>query len=322
MKKQVGIFVPFILVAIAISSCSAPRSILTSGKVLPKNQVRFGKNTTFNISSAPIERSIKGSMDLAENVSSSDTVIYNNQIANLNSAVMAYCLDPIGYNTETFFRYGLGHRLDMGFRNTGGANAFDMMYQFMGSNKNCNESGPSTTLRVTGGFYGSIGAQYSWHNYRFVNFYKFDKIQKLFGLEMERKDITIPLVFSKSFGPEERVGCFSFGLVYSHSFINYKISPKNIYSEEIIANVPRELLLPVSGKTQFDAYGTFINIKLGKKYVFFNFSLAAYYQNYGRYPMLGGSNVLLKGISIVPSYGMQFNIFPKTKKKVDEGIQI
>ena len=73
-------------------------------------------------------------------------------------------------------------------------------------------------------------------------------------------------------------------------------------------------------ETGFNAYGTFINAKVGKKYVFFNFSLAAYYQNYGRYPMLGGTDVLLKGIRIVPSYGIQFNIFPKTKKKPVDGM--
>ncbi len=310
--KQRGILPIFILIAAGVSSCSSPRSMLTSGKVLPKNHVRIGKNTTFNISSAPIERSIRGSKDLAEQSSNGDSVMYNSQIKNLNSAFMAYCLDPIGYSTETYFRYGLGHRADFGFRNNGDASAFDMMYQFMGSNKNCNESDK-------GGFYGSIGAQYSWQNYRFVDMHKFEKVQKLFGLDMNRKDITIPLVFSKSFGPEERVGCFSFGLVYSHSFIKYKIEPKNIYSEQVMDNIPSQLLAPVSGKSEFDAYGTFLNVKIGKKYVFFNFSLSAYYQNYGRYPMLDGSDVLLKGISIVPSYGMQFNIFPKAKKKVDDG---
>lgn len=315
LKKRDLILFSFILIAIVMSSCSSPRSVLNSGKVVPKNQVRFGKNTTFNISSAPIERSFKGSMDLAENVSQNDTVIYNQQVANLNSAFMAYCLDPIGYNTETFFRYGLGKHFDFGFKNTGGAYAGDVMYQFLGSTKNCNES-------EVGGFYGSIGAQYSWQNFRFINMPKFDKVQKLFGLEMSRKDITIPLIFSKSFGPEERVGCFSFGFIYSHSFIDYKITPKNIYSEQLIDNVPSQLLIPVSNKTQFDAYGTFLNVKIGKKYVFFNFSLAAYYQNYGRYQMLGDTNVLLKGISIVPSYGIQFNIFPKTKKKGNNDIII
>ncbi len=312
-----SILITLILIRICfvISSCSAPRSILTSGKVLPKGQVRFGINNTINVSSASIERSIKSTKNLAESAMGEDTVIFSQQIANLNSAFMAYCLDPISYNTEFYFRYGLGHRFDIGYRNTGGANAFDMMYQFMGSNKNCNESDIS-------GFYGSIGAQYSWQNYSFLNSSNFDKVQEFFGLDMSRKDITIPLVFSKSFGPEERVGCFSFGVVYSHSFIKYEIAPENIYVEEAIDNVPPELLLPVSGKSGFDAYGTFINVKVGKKYVFFNFSLAAYYQNYGRYSMLGGSDVLLKGISIVPSYGVQFNIFSKTKKKPAGGMQI
>jgi len=313
--KPIVLFPILVLAAFAITSCSAPRSILTSGKVLPKGQVRFGINNTINVSSASIERSIKTTVDLSQSAFGNDTIIYSKQIANLNSALMAYCLDPIGYNTEIYFRYGLGHRLDVGYRNTGGANAFDVMYQFLGSNKNCNESD-------IGGFYGSIGTQYSWQNYSFINFSKFDEVQKLFGLDMSRKDITIPLVFSKSFGPEERVGCFSFGVVYSHSFINYKISPQNIYAEQLMENVPAELLLPVTGNTGFNAYGSFINIKIGKKYVFFNFSLAAYYQNYGRYRMVGGSDVLLKGISIVPSYGVQFNIFHKTKKKPVVGNQI
>lgn len=300
------------LIYFAIGSCSAPRSILTSGKVLPKGQVRVGINNTVNVSSASIEQSIKGSINLAKSLLSKDTVVFSQQIANLNSVVMMYCLDPVSYNNETYLRYGLGYRFDVGYRNTGGANAFDVMYQFMGSNKNSNESGED-------GLYGSIGIQYSWQNYRLVKFARFDIVEKLFGWDMNRKDITVPLVFSLSFGPEERDGCFSFGVVYSHSFINYKISPKNIYAEKIMGQVPAELLLPVSGKTGFDAYGAFINVKVGRKFVFFNFSLAAYYQKYGTYQMLGGSNVMLKGISIVPSYGMQFNIFSKKKKKSVDG---
>jgi hypothetical protein len=298
-----------ILFTLVFCSCNAPRSILTSGKVLPKNEVRFGRNYTFNISSAPIEHSVKGSYDLANNLSTTDTVVYSQQVRDLNTAFLAYCLDPIGYNTETFFRYGLGHHLDWGFKNTGGASAVDFNYQFLGSNKNFNESD-------VGGMYGSIGLQYSWENYRFANIHMFDKVQKLFGLEMSRKDFTIPLVFSKSFGPEERVGCFSFGLVYSHSFVKYKITTKDIYYVSENTNIPANLLAPVSGKMNYGAYGAFLNLKIGKKYVFFNVSLAAYYQKYGHYPILGGSSVSLEGISIVPSYGIQFNILPKTKKKV------
>jgi hypothetical protein len=241
-------------------------------------------------------------------MSNNDTVIYTQQVADLNAAFMAYCLDPIGYNTETFFRYGIGKRMDFGFRNTGGANAADVMYQFLGSNKTFNES-------EKGGMYGSVGLQYGWQNYRFVNFQKFEMVQKLFGFELSRKEISIPVIFSKSFGPEERVGCLSFGVIYTHSFIHYKINPKHIYEQKAFENLPAELMEPVSGNAHFGAYGTFINLKIGKKFIFFNVSLAAYYQDYGNYRMLGGSVLSLKGISIVPSYGLQFNILPKTKKR-------
>jgi hypothetical protein len=315
LKKQSFASSLLILFAFVFCSCNAPRSILTSGKVLQKNEARIGRNYTFNISSAPIERSVKGSYDYVKNLPNTDTILYSQQVQNLNAAFLAYCLDPIGYNTETFFRYGLGHHLDMGFKSTGGATAFDMNCQFLGSTKSFNESD-------VGGMYGSIGLQYSWENYRFINIHMFDKIQNLFGLEMSRKDLTVPLVFSKSFGPEERVGCFSFGLVYSHSFVKYKVSTKDIYYVSQNTNLPANLLAPVSGKMNYGAYGAFINLKIGKRYIFFNVSIAAYYQNYGRYPLLGGNTVLLKGISIVPSYGLQFNILPKAKKKAPTGTQI
>jgi len=300
-------FLFLFLTGYIISSCSAPRSMLNSGKVLEKGQIRTGINNTINISSASIERSIKTTSHLAGSVINNDTIIYSEQIANLNSALLAYSLDPISYNNEFYFRYGLGHRLDIGYKNSGDANAFDVMFQFLGSEKSLNE-----TERA--GFYGSIGTQYSWQSYSLISFSKFLDVQKLFGWDMKRKDITVPLVFSQSFGPDERYGCFSFGVIYSHSFINYKMSPENIYVKELTDNIPAEIINPISRKTGFNAYGTFFNIKIGKKYVFFNFSLAAYYQNYGRYPLIGGNTVSLKGVSIVPSYGVQFNIFPKSKK--------
>lgn len=297
-----------LLLILAFSSCTPSRSMLNSGKVLPKNQVRFGENYTFNISSAPIAQSIKGSVALSNDLSQSDTIYYDEQIKHINSALIAYCLDPIGSTNDFYFRYGLGHHLDLGYKNSGGANAFDIQYQFLGSNKTFNESEYK-------GMYGSIGAQYAWQNYRFLKIYKFDKMQQLFGLEMSRQEISVPVIFSKPFGPEERVGCLSFGVVYSHSFIKYKLEPKKIYELDPSANISPELLAPVDAKRNFSTYGTFINLKIGKKFIFFNVSLAAYYQNYGSYPLLGGEKVNLQGVSIVPSYGIQFNILPKKKKE-------
>lgn len=295
-----------LIVSLALHACSGSRSVLNSGKVLPKDQIRFGKNNTFNISTSAISQSARGAYNLSSNYSNKDTVYYDQQVQYINAALLSYCLDPIGVNEELYFRYGLGHHLDLGFKNSGGSNAFDVQYQFLGSTKNVNE-----VTDDKNSFYGSIGLQYSWHNYRFLNYQMFDKVQHIFGLDMTRKDITVPLILSTSFGPEERVGCFSFGVVYSHSFIHYKISPKNIYSAD---KIDPQLLEPVNARVDYNAYGTFVNLKIGKKFIFFNVSVAAYYQNYGNYPMLGGTYKTLKGFTFIPSYGMQFNLLKKKKK--------
>jgi hypothetical protein len=294
-----------------LAGCSGSRSVLNSGKVVPKDQVRFGKNYTINISSAPISQSIRGTYNLGENYSKKDTIYYDQQLEHVNAALLSYCLDPIGVNDELFFRYGLGRRMDIGFKSTGGSTAFDFMYQFMGSTKNVNQ-----VKDEENSFYGSIGLQYSWQNYRFLNYQMFDKVQSIFGFEMSRKDLALPVIFSTSFGPEERVGCFSFGVVYSHAFIKYKITPKNIYAAEQASSAHPELLAPVNAKANYGSFGTFINVKIGKKFVFFNFSLAAYYQNYGSYLLLGGNTRTIKGFTFIPSYGMQFNILKKQKKPV------
>lgn len=296
-----------VLLTFVFFGCSGSRSMLNSGKVLPKNQLRIGKNYTFNLSSAPIAQSVRGSYNLGNSLSTKDTIYYDQQIEHINAALLSYCLDPIGYNDELYFRYGLGNHMDMGFKSSGGAHAFDMMYQFLGSNANFIDSDK-------GGYYGSFGLQYSWQNFRFLNYPMFDKVERIFGLEMSRKDITIPVIFSKSFGPEERTGCFSFGLIYSQSFIKYKITSKTVYAVSDATHLSPELLAPINAKVNYGSYGTFLNVKIGRRYVFFNFSLAAYYQNYGKYLLLGGNTRTLKGISIIPSYGVQFNILPKKKK--------
>jgi hypothetical protein len=302
------------LFAIFLAGCSGSRSVLNSGKVLPKDQMRFGKNYTINISTSPISQSVRGAYNLSDNFSGKDTIYYDAQVEYVNAALLSYCLDPIGVNDEMYFRYGLGHRLDLGFKSSGGSNAFDVQWQFLGSTKNVNQAGDKKHM-----FYGSLGAQYSWQNYRFLNYQMFDKVQSIFGFEMSRKDVSVPLIFSTSFGPEERVGCFSFGLVYSHSFIKYKVTPKNIYEAD---RIDPKLLDPINGKMNYGAYGTFFNLKVGKKFIFFNLAFAVYYQNYGKYQMLGGNSKSLKGFTFIPSYGMQFNLLKKKKKSVPVGTQV
>lgn len=298
-NRLLAVLLPLIL----LYSCSPPRSVINSGKVLTRNQVRGGVNYSVNISTSPISESVQGIKDI-KNIGQSDSIQFDKGLEHLNSIALAYCLDPIGYKTDFYLRYGLGYNMDVGYRYSGKGHSMDARYQFLGSNSSYRDSDYK-------GMYGSIGLQYGWQNFSFGD-QKFDQIQKIFDMKMSRKDLSIPLIFSKSFGPEEMYGALSFGLVYTHSFVKYKVNPKNIYirNNEGI----QELLEPLNAKMNYGSYGTFINVKAGWKFVHFTTGLSCYYQNYGTYPLLGGSDVTLKGWTFVPNYGVQFNILPRKKK--------
>lgn len=309
MLKLIRPLTYFTLATVITASCTTPRSVLSSGKVVPKNHVRGGINYTFNISSSPIKQSAKSIYNFADTYKNKDTVYLDQSIKDVNAALLAYCLDPITFTNEYYFRIGLGHRMDMGYRNSGDAHGVDMMYQFLGGTGTFKDS-------EYNGMYGSIGLQYAHQNFKIMNNRIFNKFEKLFGFNMRRQDLTVPIIFSRSWGPEERTGCLSWGVTYTHSFIKYNIKPKGIYYRNIEdSNIPPQLVQPIEGKMDYDSYGTFINFKVGRRYVFFNLSIAAYYQNYGKYPLLGGSTASLEGFSFVPSYGVQFNIPTKRKKK-------
>ncbi|HWY12848.1 MAG TPA: hypothetical protein VN026_16050 [Bacteroidia bacterium] len=301
--------ISFELALLIFSACTTPRSVLNSGKVVPKNTIRGGINYTFNIATSPVAESAKAIYNFADTYKNKDTVYLNNTVEDANKALLSYCLDPITFTNEYYLRAGLGHRMDMGYRNSGDAHGVDMMYQFLGGTGTFKDS-------EYNGMYGSVGFQYAHQSFKFMNNKIFNKFERFFGISMNRNDFTIPVIFSKSWGPEERTGCFSFGATYTHSFIKYKIAPKAIYRlSENDPSIPPELLQPIEGKMDYSSYGTFVNFKVGKRYVFFNLSVSAYYQNFGKYPILGGKTVALEGFSIVPSYGVQFNIPTKKKKK-------
>jgi hypothetical protein len=308
MSKLIRTLTYFIFV-LFIFSCTTPRSVLNSGKVVPKNTVRGGINYTFNIGTSPIQQSYKSIYNFADNYGNKDTIYFDQTIEDVNGALLSYCLDPITFTNEYYLRFGLGHRMDIGYRNSGDAHGVDMMYQFLGGTGTFKDSDYD-------GMYGSFGFQYAHQTFKIMNNRLFNRFEKLFGFNMKRQDFTIPIIFSKSWGPEERTGCISFGVTYTHSFIKYKIAPKGIYYlNSAETGIPPVLLEPIEAKMNYGSYGTFLNFKVGIRYVFFNLSLAAYYQNFGKYPLLGGNKVALEGFSIVPSYGIQFNIPIKKKKK-------
>lgn len=285
-----------------IYACSPPKSVINSGKVVTKNQVRFGTHYSVNVSTSPITESIEGVKEF-KNIADKDTFHWDKGLEHLNAAAIAYCLDPIGYKADFYLRYGIGFNTDIGYRYSGKAHTIDARYQFLGSNSTYQYSDYK-------GMYGSIGVQYGWQNYGFGD-KKFDQLKRVFNLNMSRKDIAVPLIFSKSFGPEEKFGAISFGVIYTHSFIKYNVDPVNVYLRD--NEGVQRMLAPLNAKNNYGSYGSFIHIKAGYKFIYFNAGISTYYQKYGTYPLLGGGEVQLKGWTFVPSYGIQFNILPRKK---------
>ena len=60
----------------------------------------------------------------------------------------------------------------------------------------------------------------------------------------------------------------------------------------------------LNGSASVAAYGFFLNMKLGYKYVYILPALAVYYQNYGTFTLLGGGSESFSGYTFAPSIGL------------------
>jgi hypothetical protein len=285
-----------------LSSCISSRNITNSGKVTPQGQLKIGGNMVGNIptqTAGAITNSVK---DLIVDYVKEDTIYTDQAFDNATKSIMAYALDPLNGGFDFYLRYGLVKQLDIGYKYASGSHVFDLQFQF---------TGPTGTVKNPEegeNFYGSIGIQFATQNLDLPSY--LTKMVEITGFKFKRKELLIPLIFSQSFGQEEKYGCFSFGLVYSHTFINYGFIPDNQYKFDKIINVFDEV------RRNYSTYGGFFNIKAGYEYAYVIFALAAYYQNYGDYRLLSGIHTSLKGLTFVPSIGLQFKFGKKEKNSV------
>ena len=283
-----------------LSGCSAPRSVIHSGKVTPKGEFKFGTDYSFNVATQPIGAAADATTDLVQNLKHLDSVRVTDQVNNLARAALAYSLDPATPSWDFYLRYGVVNRVDVGYKYAFGSHVFDAMFQFMGSTGTIKNPGAPGT-------YGSIGFQYSHKNSALPGKVLWEDIENLLKYEAHRTDILIPLVFSTSFGREEEMGNISYGLAYSRTWINYTFDPSNFFQQQI----DRQDLIPVkavSEKNSYGALGIFANAKIGFKYAYLLPALSIYYQNYGKYKLLADRTTELKGFTFIPSLGLQVNI--------------
>lgn len=305
------LLLPKLLGALSITliiGCTSPRNIVASGKVTPKGSFKAGFNSSFNVATAPlaeIDDITRGAVKAIDQ--HSDSIFYNETIAALTRGLLAYSLDPVTPTSDFYLRYGLARKVDIGYKYASGAHVFDVMYQFLGS------TGTPNDPEEHKGLYGSIGIQYSGQRSDLPSKVGLDKLSAIFSYNLNRKDILVPLVFSYSFGPEETYGNVSFGLVYGHSFITYGFAPSKAFVRAVGDRF--EAIPSFKHQQNYSSFGTFINAKLGYKYAYFVPALSMYYQNYGTYDLFGLQQESYKGVTIIPSLGLQLHLGYKKKKQ-------
>jgi len=287
----------FLGLILLISSCSAPRTILHSGRVTKHKTFRAGADYSFNFSTAPVGTAYSTIKSISKQLINKDTIVLNDQIFNLSKTAVSYVLDPIASGYDIYARYGIFRKTDIGYKYSSGCHVFDVRYQFTG-NSNYTEAIENKSLC------GSVGLQYSIQKFELPSLFGLVDVQKILGLEVNRKDFLVPLAFSTDFGNTEKIGSFAFGAIYNLSLIHYSFNPENIYQYDqsnVLTSIPI-----IDEKKVSHSVGLFVNCKVGYKFIYFIPSLAMYYQNYGTYKLIGGTSKI-KGFTIIPSLGLQFN---------------
>jgi hypothetical protein len=290
----------FAVLAVAtllVGSCTAPRTIVSTGKVTPKGEFRAGGNLAFNVATETISKTGSALRSAAEQAVQEDRVEYSGTIDNLQVAALAYVLDPVRPSSDLYVRYGALDRLDVGYKYAFGSHVFDAAYQFLG---------PTGTVERPGGpagaNYASIGLQFATQRANLPNLPFLDDINDILGFRATRRDLIVPLVFSHSFGAEEELGAVSYGVVYTHTFLRYGFEPGRVFNGNVkVPALPQQ-------KTNFPSFGAFANVKIGYRYAYIIPSLGIYYQDYGTYQLLNNKTADLSGFTFVPSIGLQFRI--------------
>jgi hypothetical protein len=296
---------PAALILLAATACTAPRSITTSGKVTPQGEFRVAYNQGFNVGTAPLDKAgsaVKSSASqLGNQAANGEKVNYSNAVGDVQTAALAYLLDPVQPTADLSIRYGIVPRLDAGYKYAFGSHVFDAAYQLLGPTGSVENPERGAAGGTT---YASVGLQYAIQRTGLPKISFLNDLNNLLGLSATRHDLLIPITVSQSFGPEESVGAISYGAVYAHSWVNYGFTPSNLYNSAGTAMLPA---LPKQSRN-FSSYGLFLNLKLGYKYVYFVPAMSVYYQNYGSYILVDGSSTSLSGVTFIPSLGVQFRI--------------
>jgi hypothetical protein len=289
------------LAAALLCACTAPRSVTYSPQAAAKHEFRLGGNLAGNLPTQTAEALYNDlenqANDLAEEAAGGSAPITADSLNTLVRTLIAYSLDPIGAVPDFFVRYGVWPRVDLGYKNAGGAHVFDARWQFLG---------PLSGADAPPAWCASVGAQFSMESYDLPAILGLDKLQDLIGFEFKRKDFLFPVVFGKTLGSHGGYGDFGLGLAYDLSLISYGSKITKLLEEE--ADGSTKAFENLDGERSLSSFGGFCNLRLGYRFIFAVASFSAYYQDYGTYPLFGGKTTALSGWTFLPTLGLEIRI--------------
>lgn len=302
-KIFLGTFL-FVL-CVVLFSCSAPRTITVSGKVTPPGNVVVGTSYNANVPTSTTVLATELVTKNIDDIVNKDTVDFDGHLERINKALLAYAIDPISSGWDFYIRVGIVKRFELGYKLAGNANTFYAQYQFLGSTgyiprKNENDDMPAKQETPKNQVYASIGLQYSWQNYQLPDY--LGSLQSRLGYRFTRRDVLVPIIFSYSFGPEEKFGSVAGGFTYGYTQLRYTSLPDRVYIDN------NKLITGVDNKKGYSSLGAFVNIKFGYKYLYLIPSLSIFYQDYGSYKLINGTSFRLRGTTFVPAISLQARI--------------
>jgi hypothetical protein len=292
------------LIIILVFGCTAPRSMLHTGKVTPKGKFKVGGDFRGNIPTETVSTlydSLKSEVnDIESNSGSYNETDGKSALDNVVKSLIIFSIDPIGQGIDFRARYGFYDNFDVGYKYDSGVHVIDTRYQFMGPVEGKSGKNEWWYDRYGPNWFGSIGVQLSKQDYD-IPLPGLDKLQKLIGYEFVRYDLVVPLAFSYSLGKHEKYGALGFGFSYNLSQVKYGFDDSKV--KALFQQAIRDTIEVPEGEKLIHSFGTFVNAKFGFKYAYLLISLAVYYQDYGKFEMFG-SSASFSGFTFIPSIGV------------------
>lgn len=289
MMRSLCVFAAF---GFFVSGCAAPRSVLWDGTTMPRGHVQGQLGMVGSIPTATIGALGTSELDAAKSLLGGDIDSLTSKGAYDNAVrtVVAAGLDMPGATPVAAVHLGIGWETEIGYRREGSVNAWSLRSQFLHAKQS--------------GWNGGVGIQYSSQSYDLPSV--LGKVQSALGYTFERKDILVPVVFSKPFGPDGIYGSGTVGLVGGWTSVQYGFDPKGMYREwggkvEALERLPNQ-------ESSFLSYGATSMLRAGYKHAWLLLGLTMYYQNYGPYNVPGTDPVELSGLSFLPVAGLEIRL--------------